>query len=860
MWKILATFTLRFRLGIIIAIVGLTCFMGFHARKCEIAYTYAKLLPENDSVSINYEKFKTIFGQDGNVLVIGIEKTPLNKLENFQAWYDLGENYKKVNGIQEVLSIARLNDLSLNDTVGKFEFKPLLKQRPSSQKELDSVMGRINDLKFYEGKVFRDSANSTLMLVYFTKTSLNSIRRLSVTDSVVNFAKEFSKKTGIPVRFSGLPYIRTNMARKISNETAFFLGLAILVTGIILFIFFRNFYAVLFPLLVVVMGVVCSVGTIVLLGYKMTVLTGLIPPLMIVIGIPNCILLLNKYQSEFAKHGNKIRAMHTAIERISVSLFFANFTTSIGFAVFCAIENKILFEFGLVASINVMLTYLFSLLLVPIIFTYLPNPKGKHLKHLDGKFLNKILGKVDFWSVHRRKAVYLIVIVISAVAIYGITRIKPLGYVVDDLPKNDPVLDDMHYFEEKYGGVLPFEIAIDTKREGGVFSDNARALYRMNKVQKLIAKYPQFAKPVSIVEAVKFCYQSYRDGDPRFFKNLPSVTELRKIAEYVPGSNDENTPWQVIIRDTSIKEIHMYVAFSPERKKFFLDPEAGNAAKFPAEWEADSIVNVLTRLAPPTSNYVIEKRKFNALSAFIDSDRRYTRMSIPVRDIGSIEMKKLMGELKPRIDSAFNYNYETNEWMQEKDFYDVHLTGFSLMFLKGNDFLMDNLRESVLLAVALIALLMFSLFSSPRMIIISIVPSLVALLITAGLMGLANIPLKPSTILVFSIAFGISSDGTMYFLSKYRHELKRNKLKMSEAVSLTIRETGVSMIYTAFVLFFGFGMFSLSSFGGTAALGMLISFTLLVAYCSNLILLSRRLRAQTTQALSTPNTSQETKP
>jgi predicted RND superfamily exporter protein len=126
---------------------------------------------------------------------------------------------------------------------------------------------------------------------------------------------------------------------------------------------------------------------------------------------------------------------------------------------------------------------------------------------------------------------------------------------------------------------------------------------------------------------------------------------------------------------------------------------------------------------------------------------------------------------------------------------------------------------------------------SPGMILTSVIPSLIPLIITAGVMGFCHIYIKPSTILVFSIAFGIASDGTLYFLTKYRQELKISNGNISRAVSLTIKETGVSMIYTAIILFCGFGIFSASSFGGTAALGILISVTLLIAYCSNLILL-----------------------
>jgi hypothetical protein len=359
------------------------------------------------------------------------------------------------------------------------------------------------------------------------------------------------------------------------------------------------------------------------------------------------------------------------------------------------------------------------------------------------------------------------VAILVLVSIYGMTLILPLGYVVDDLPKKDPILLDLRYFEKNYNGVLPFEIAIDTKKPNGIFADGGLTLYKINKLQRILAQDSVFSKAVSVVEGIKFFNQAYNDGDKKSYR-LPGAMDLQKLAEF-------------------------------------------------AKTDAES--------------------KSSQFSAFIDSTKRYTRVSVQMKDIGSIELAKLVDRLKPRIDSVFNFDYANNTWLGPDKNYDIAITGNSMIFLQGNRFLVKNLLESVLLAIILIAIVLYTLFMSPRMIFISVIPSLIPLIITAGIMGFFHIYIKPSTILVFSIAFGIASDGTLYFLTKYRQEMKIAHNSISRAVSLTIKETGVSMIYTAIILFCGFGIFAASSFGGTAALGILISVTLLIAYCSNLILL-----------------------
>jgi predicted RND superfamily exporter protein len=767
MWAAIARIILRNRFAIIIVLGVITMLLGYFALRAEISYEAPKLLPDSDTTALEYRQFKKRFGQDGSVMVIGIADSNLYELKTFQQWYDLGNNLKKVWGVKEVVSVASMQTIIRNDSLHKFESVPLLKTRPVSQSELDSIKKEIGKLTFYRGIIYNDTLHSTVMAITFDNKLLNTKNRLSIVDSIKAQVDKFESATKIKAHYSGMPFIRTALARKIENEMGLFMILAFIVTAIILMLFFRSFLPVIFSLAVVFVGVIWSVGLLVLFGYHISVLTGLIPPLLIVIGVPNCIMLLNKYHTEFRIHGNKMKALSRSIERVSISLFMANVTTAIGFAVFCSTESQVLFEFGLIASVSVILTYSVSLMLVPIVFSFLPAPSVRHTSHLQNKFTTRLLEKIDYWVHHHRPAIYITVAVMVVISLYGMTKILPLGYVVDDLPKKDPILLDLRYFEKNYNGVLPFEISIDTKKPNGVFADGGRTLYKINKLQKLFSQYPQFSKAVSVAEGVKFANQAYNGGEAKFYR-LPGAMELQELADF---SKDDS------------------------------------------------------------------KNNKNLVASVIDSTKRYTRVSIQMKDIGSIEMAKLVNELKPRIDSVFNFDYETNTWLPNDRNYRVAITGNSLMFLQGYQFLVRNLLESVLLAVILIAIVLYMLFMSPRMIFISVLPSLIPLIITAGIMGFFHIYIKPSTIIVFSIAFGIASDGTLYFLTKYRQELKLTHGSMSRAVSRTIKETGVSMIYTAIILFCGFGIFSASSFGGTAALGILISVTLFIAYCSNLILL-----------------------
>jgi len=749
----IARIILRNRLAMIIALVVITIGMVALSFNVKLSYETAKILPDDDSTLVAYNTFKQKFGEDGSVMIIGFQSTDLFGLNLFNHWYDLTQEIKKMEGIQEVVSTARSFIVVRNDSLQRLDFKPIVTRRPETQAEVDSIKSVLYTLPFYDGLLYNKESNVTIMAITLDQAKINTKSRIEIVQNIKELGDQFALENNLTLHYSGLPYIRTAVTAKVVAEMKLFLILALIITACILLFFFRSFYPVLFPMLVVMMGVIWSFGTLVLLGYKITILTSLIAPLIIVIGVPNCILLLNKYQQEYAKHGNQAKALSRTITKIGVTTFFANITTSIGFLVFYFTHSAILQEFGITAGINVMLTFLISLIFIPVVFSYLPPPNPRQIRHLERKGINIILERIDVWVHRYRKRFYLIVLVIVAVSIYGITKMTTIGFVVDDLPKKDVIYTDLKFFEQNFRGILPFEVSIDTKKPGGALA--LQTLYKINRLQKVFAGYPEFSEPVSIAEGIKFSYQGLNDGDPKRYI-LPNVEELARLKNYSGTAK-------------------------------------GN------------------------------ERMFRSI---IDSAKQTTRISIQVADIGSIRMKKLLDEIRPRVDSIFDPND-----------YNVSLTGNSIIFLKNNDYLQINLRESVLLAIFLIGALMFVLFLSARMIVIALIPSLVPLIITAGIMGFAQIPLKPSTILIFSIAFGIASDGTMYFLTKYRQELKRHAGSISKTVSLTIQETGVSMVYTAIILFFGFFIFTASNFGGTAALGVLISVTLLIAMFSNLIFL-----------------------
>jgi uncharacterized protein len=765
-WHSLSVFILKNRPVFLAAVAILALSMGFLATKFQVASELPKILPQTDNRFQLYESFKKRFGEDGSIMVLGVETDKMFQLNFFQEWQDLAKEVNAVEGIQKVVYAGNVPQIIKNDSSKRFDTKPLIAQKAISQAEVDSVKSHLDHLPFYKGFVIDDTGKAHLMLITFNQKAINDKSRVRAVKLIKEIASKFEEKQKIKVHLSGMPFIRTEMTAQITNELGIFVTLALLVTMLILYIFFRSFKIMFFALIVVLIGIVSSLGIVVLFGYKITIISGMIPSLIVVIGVPNTIFILNKYHEEYALIGDKMLALQITIEKIGQTLFLANLTTSIGFGVFAFTGSSFLAEFGVVAAINVMLTYVVSLVFIPLIFSYLDVPTNKQTARLESGRIAKILVKIENLVNNKRSVIYSIIMVIIVLSIWGMTLIKSVGYIVDDLADDNPILTDLQYVEKHFKGIMPFEVAIDTYEAGRVTTPEL--LTKIKRMEKEFAKYPEFTKPVSIVTAAKFLYQAHRGGDPKYFV-LPGIDELAKLREYNSSA----------------------------------------------------------------------KGKGDFTKGFIDSTKRYTRVSFQIADCGTVRTSQIINELQPKIDSIFNFSAENNEFYKKGDKrgYDAEITGNSVIYAWQNAYLQNNLIESTLQAIVLICLIMALLFRSWKMVIISTLPSLIPLLITAGLMGFFNIHLKYSTILIFSIAFGISSDGTIYFLTRYKDELLNKKRTVKEAISETILNTGVSMFYTAIILFTGFFIFTASTFKGTQSLGILVSITLLMAMICNLVLL-----------------------
>ena len=851
MWNKLANLILKNRFLILGIITLITVYFGYHAATgLKMENKYGIILPKDSPTTQNYNTFKERFGEDGGTFVLAIQTDSLYTKDKFLKWKELGDSILQFNGVESVVSEATLFTIHNNKEENKFEVRRIFSDINFQEKSIETIEKEIKNNPLYNKVLYNDSSNASLMMIKIDERFLSDRVKSKVVLEIQKLAITYEKDFG-NFHFAGLPYLRVIIAKRIQSEMLIFVGLSMLITSILMYFFFRSFRAVLICMTVVGISVIWAMGTIATMGYGVSPMMALIPPLMIVIGIPNCIYLYNKYHQEYRHHGNRMKALTRVVSKTGIAMFLTNVTTALGFITFLFTSSEKFYEFGMISTINIMLCYVVSLCLIPIFASFLKNPPERHLKHLDRKLAVGLLEKLVYLTAHKRSLIYIVTIIITAIAAFGMVKMNVTGNLTGDIPPKDPIVKDIKFIEDNFGGAIPFEVMIDYKEKGRLFGKNT--LNKVEEVQAMLASDQLFAKSISIVDFTKVINMAYYDNNPDRYTIISKRDRLR-LSKYIENFNVTNSNSTFSLKElvdttnfilrvrTQMKDIGSYevadeVAIIRNKIDRIMNPDKKDIERLYAKIDAGENEYIDSLL----ENY---SNVYNALTAEIaqkNSDLQFQFDNDPEKIKAYYSKPSFKDQLRKSID---------------QEYYGVILTGTSVVVSEGTQYLLWNLLTSILFAIISIAALMSLLFSSFKMVVISMIPNIIPMIITAGIMGWFNIPLKPSTLIIFSIALGITVDNTIHFLARYRQELQMKKWDLKECVAISIRETGLSIIYTSVILFFGFIVFVFSDFGGTQALGYLSALTYFVALFTNLIVLPALLltldRKLTTKSFEEP--------
>lgn len=831
MWSRVASFILRNRL-FILAIIGIiTVFFGYYAvTSLKVDNRFGNTLPKDDPIQMDYENFKLQFGEDGSTLVIAVQTDSLYTEENLKKWRELGYNILKFKGVDNVVSEATLFGMTNNIAKNEFEIHRIFSDTTFRDKSIEDVRKEIRKNPIYRGLLYNDTSNVSLLMIGIDEKVLSNPKKSDVVLKIEELANQYEKHFG-KVYFAGLPHIRVVVGKRIVAEMYIFLALSIFASSLLLFIFFRSLYVVFLCNTVVFISVIWALGSIAFMGFELSIIMALIPPLLIVIGVPNCVFLITRYHQEYVRLDNKMRALFVMIKRIGSVTFLTNLTTAVGFVTFTSSDK--LAQFGIISSWNIMVVFVLSLAIIPIFASFAKPPKPRHLKHLSRIYSQGFIEIIVKLVTKYRPWIYVSSVVLVIFSLYGMTKIISTGNVTSDIPKDDPILLDLKFVEHHFGGSIPFEITVDYKEKGRLF--NIETMRKVESIQQLFAKDTLFSKSISYVDLIKSINMAYHRGDPSKFTLISNRDKLR-LKKYIDKLDLSSLNGGAVSLKSLVDTTNTTLRIRMQMKDLSIDKVGPtlDALKIKTEKILNPDKTILERLyskivkgnAGAMDSIIYEHTGvFNNLTALVSNGNDQKQMAF---DMNPDKIKSYMGT------AQFNKNLKK---AIEAEYYDLVFTGIKVVQTEGTKYLFVNLLQSLIFAVISIAIMMAFLFRSFRIILVSMIPNIIPLLFTAGIMGYFQIPLKPSTILVFGIALGITVDNAILFLGKYRNELKQHGWDVRFAILHSLRETGLGIFYTSVILFFGFLMFVFSQFGGTKALGLLVSITIMVGMATNLIIL-----------------------
>ncbi|MBR4266999.1 MAG: MMPL family transporter [Bacteroidales bacterium] len=761
MWNKVADVILKHKKVILIVIAIITAFMAFNMKNLRMKYTTALMMREQDTAYQKFLDFRKTFGEDASLIVVAFENKDFLTLEKYRKLLVLQDSLKNVVGVKSVLAYTNAITIEKDTVNMMFKARKIFDPQPQTQAELDSMFQVVKDFKFYNKMLYTDSC-FVLALTCDPEIIYCKTRDVMVAN-IESQVQNFSQDVDVPCHISGLPYTRSRLMIMVRDELVVFAIISLIIVTIIFFLFFRSIKTTLWAVLIVFVGVIWTMSLMALIGFEMTMMSGMLAPLLIVIGVPNTIYLLNKYHVVYRKLRDRQQALHETIAQVGKATFLTNLTTAAGFATFLITGNEMLMEFGLIATMGIIMMFFLSVLMVPSVFSYVAEPTEKELKHLDTKFVNNIVEKFIYLVQYKRKLIYFSTIAIVAISIFGMSLLRNESFQVDDLPEHNSTYVDLKYFEKEMNGILPLEISINTNRKKGLSDYNV--LKKIEALEDTLKYFNCLSTGTSLVDALKIVNHAYYNNHDDFYC-MPTKTDFLFLKDFLQNSKNQ------------------------------------------AGGEKASMAG-------------------NLMTTMVDSTFSRARVQMRIADVGTIRMVAITDS----IQNILNYYFPP-----EKK-YECDITGTSVIFAFGSLQLIDNLVQSLLLAIFLISLCMVGLFKSWRMVFISIIPNFIPLIVTAAIMGFTGIRLKSSTILVFNIAFGISVDNAIHLFTKFKHELETTNYDTPKSVIGALRETGVSIIYSATILLIGFLIFVFSQFGGTQALGLLIDITLFVAMFTNLLFL-----------------------
>jgi len=747
----------RYRYPILAALVLITLFFALQLRNIRYEISPEGMRIGNDPDTIYYGYHLERFGSD-EIIVIAVEAEDIFRREILDKIEDLSREIASYPKVKKVLSLSTAEDMRA-DEFG-LEVSRIAEGLPAGEAGIEELKRRIyeNPL-FVDNLVSRDGTMATI-IVDMERKDVAAIHEHTLERKVlVKKIQELidrERGDGYELFMAGYPVVTTVMPELLVSDNMRFMPIVLGLVLLILFISFRSFRGIVLPAVTVAASVVWTMGLLVAVGRKVEIITNVIPPMVMVIGLAAAIHILTHYNEELSREGDGRRALSKTLSYVMVPCFLTSLTTAIGFGSLMSNEIEAIRDFGGFAAFGVIAAFLVAVTFIPIVLYHLrppisPSKAPRMRERLEGGPVGRVLKGIGDFDLKNKALIITGSTLLIALAGIGISRLRVETSIMKYLKGDNPLTVSVNHIEGHITGTSTLDLVFEGEGEGAVLEP--RVLADIERAQTFLASLPEVTKTISIVDFLKKMNQAMNEGDPAAYR--------------IPGSREAAAQYLLLFSMSGDEE---------------------------------------------------------ELDRFLVYDRSAASLSARVLTVSSARMDDLIATIQEYIEEGFSSGIR------------VRLTGIALLLTKTIDAIVRGQIMSLGIALAIITVMMALLFRSLKVGLISMIPNVLPILATLGLMGWVGIPINTATAVISCVAIGIAVDDTIHYLVRFRKELGTD----GDYVGATYRSlTGVgrAMVYTSLVNTGGFLALFFSNFNPIIYFGLLMGFTMMSALVGDLIVL-----------------------
>jgi predicted RND superfamily exporter protein len=488
-------------------------------------FSFEALIITNDEEGAFFEEFRDRFEESDRDIIILLQGETLFHPDSVALIGQLTEALEEVDGLEKVTTVFNSPLIQgTEDGIQIESFDDLMNEDPSALGELEA---EILDNRMFRRFVISEDGKTMALLARLDFDIVTEKQKRPVVRAAVSVTKAIIGER-FSVHFSGMPVIQEEYTSQGLQEMWGFFFLSAGILCFLLFLTFRSAMGLYIPQLTVLISVVLLLGLMSLFGQKLNIISNVIPSLLLVYGVADSIHLINRYYEELNKGLEKKQALLVVIRRMGVACFMTSFTTAVGFISLYTATIEMVKNFGLFSGIGILIAYLTTILLIPILLSLRPAPRRKWNEHKGDDVIERIMTLTGRLNEKYPKILISLAVLVLSGSVILCLRVNIESYILEELSEDNPIVQANHILEEDMMGILPYQIQIAAGGEGLALEPDF--LVRVDQLQSFVASQPWIRKTLSIVDILKEMHQVMNGDDPAFYR-VPETREL--VAQYL---------------------------------------------------------------------------------------------------------------------------------------------------------------------------------------------------------------------------------------------------------------------------------------------------------------------------------------